>query len=67
MELRDKRLLNIIDTENQSKYLEGLNNSVPDAAKKYEKIEVIHEPINLLNKIKSRQAEKSDAVDDPSE
>jgi len=67
MELKDKRLLNLVDTENQNKYLEGVNSSVPDADKKYEEIEVIHEPINLLHKIKTRQAEKSASVYDPSE
>jgi len=67
MELKDKRLMNKSYTVNQDKYLEGLNDLIPDAVDKYEEVETIHEPINLLNKIKSRRAQKAKAVNTPLE
>ena len=67
MELKDKRLMNKSYTVNQDKYLECLNDLIPDAADKYEEVETIHEPINLLNKIKSRQAQKAKAGNTPLE
>jgi hypothetical protein len=55
LEIKDKRLVNRMDMVQQQKYLEKIGKVVPDASDKFEELEVTHEPIGLLNKIKSRK------------
>ena len=55
MEIKDKRLLDRMDLQHQKKYNEKISKLVPNAADKFEDLEIIHEPINLLEKIKSRK------------
>lgn len=64
-EIKDKRLVNRMDMVQQEKYLEKIDKVVPDASDKFEELEVTHEPIDLLNKIKSRKNDREKVSDSP--
>ena len=55
MEAKDKRLIVKMDLLQQQKYFEKMDKHVLDAADKFEESEITHEPINLLNRIKSKK------------
>lgn len=61
MDLKDKRLVERMDTTEQEKYYHEISKHIPDAGDKYEEIEIEHEPINLLAKLKDKSGEKPEA------
>ena len=54
MEIKDKRLLDKMNVVEREKYLKDIYKSIPDADDKYDELEVTHEEINLLQKIKNK-------------
>ena len=62
MDVKDKRLVERMNIVEQEKYNKGALKQIPDATDKYEVIEIEHEPINLLKKLKDKT---SDRPDDP--
>ena len=54
METKDKRLLDKVNVVEREKQLKEIYSSIPDAVDKYDEIEVTHEEINLLQKIKNK-------------
>ena len=54
MDLKDKRLIDQMDLDEQGKYTKDLNQTLPDAQDKFEACEVVHNPINLLKKLKPK-------------
>ncbi|MEI6126385.1 MAG: hypothetical protein WCQ99_07515 [Pseudomonadota bacterium] len=58
MKIQDKRLLNRIETAQQEKFIKELTRHTPDARDKYDSVEIAHEPINLLQKLKGRLPNK---------
>ena len=61
MDMMDKRLVERMDINEQKRYFQEISKHVPDAADKYEEIEIEHEPINLLAKLNDRTGEKPEA------
>ena len=57
MEIKDKRLLNRESVIDQDKYINQLNQILPEAKKKYDEFEIDHEPIELLKKINKKKGE----------
>jgi len=58
MEVRDKRLVERWNTVEQEKYNKEMLKHIPDATEKYEEIEIEHETINLLKKLKDKINDK---------
>lgn len=58
MKITDKRLIDRMDLDQQAEFFNKLLKTVPNAANKYEEIEVSHDPINLLEKIKWKLRDK---------
>jgi hypothetical protein len=58
MEIKDTRLINRMDIEHQEEYIEKIQKSIPNNKDKYEEVEISHEPINLLQKIKTKRDEE---------
>ena len=57
-ELQDKRLLNRLETAQQDKFIKELTRHISDSADKYENVDITHEPINLVQKLKGRLPNK---------
>jgi len=65
MEAYDKRLLEKMDKTEQKRKIEENLKDVPDASDKYEEIRITHEPILLLEKIRSKkQSVQQDVIPD---
>lgn len=58
MDLKDKRLVNQMDIEDQNKYMKNIADTIPDCKDKFEEFEVAHSPINLFKKIKRKQLDE---------
>jgi len=58
MKTIDKRLLKRIENTTQDKHLKEILKSIDDSSSKFDIVEITHEPINLLQKIKSRSVQK---------
>jgi hypothetical protein len=61
MEIKDKRLIKRMDLDCQAKSNKELIKIIPDSKEKMEEFELVHEPINLLNKIKGNVRTKPEA------
>ncbi len=59
MDLKDKRLIDQMDLDEQAKYTKDLNQILSDAQDKFEACEVVHNPINLLKKLKPKSADET--------
>ncbi len=55
MEIQDKRILQQKPLSEQESYIKKLPKSTPNADNKYEHIDVDHEPIGLINKLKNAE------------
>jgi hypothetical protein len=60
MEIKDKRLVDRMDTGEQKRYLQGISKQIPDASDKFDELEIQHEPIQLLQKLKDRITDRPD-------
>ena len=62
MEIKDKRLLDRMDLQQQQKYNEKIVKLATNAADKFEDLEINHEPINLLKKIRARKKSRKEVT-----
>ena len=65
MEMKDKRLVEKLDDVNLDNYLKDISKTIPDASDKYDTIEIEHEPIQLLDKIRTKKIEPAAPEDIP--
>ncbi len=65
MEIKDKRFFEQMDIIEQGKYLNDINDILPDIQDKLEVCEVTYKPINLLKKLKKAvdESQKEKAFD----
>ena len=67
MDQKDKRLIDKSDSHEQQTYLNSVKNKIEDASDKFEKIEIEHEPIGLIERISSKHAGETEDTPEPAQ
>jgi hypothetical protein len=59
MDIKDKRLIERMEPEEQDKYIRDISGRLPDVQHKLEEYEITHKQINLLKRLRQKPVDES--------